>query len=255
MITIRDEMMRIFEEAALRAFEDEMVRHLERSDPGLCEVPGEAAVRRVIRLGVERAKGYGLTDRGPVRLYIELMVLLGSHFDTDPLLPWARAILDDPSIRNQGSRANRLYERATAYFHEVAGPDDEYLIDAMLRIHRAAAEVLPPLGPDLEEAALTRLSSIYPEKCESVGEPALRALIRRGPELARHHSAGTDLGVALFIALPFALGHGFATDPLYPWISEVLNDPLVTEISRRAERLKARAMGYLGRLLDDLEQS
>ena len=88
---IRKEQMAALDRAALKAFEDELVRHLQDFDPKHTTVLDEDGVRQVIRLGMERAAKYGLTNRGPIRFYIELMFLFGSDFDTDPWLPWAGA--------------------------------------------------------------------------------------------------------------------------------------------------------------------
>lgn len=96
MLIIRKETMEVFEEALLRNFEDEMVQHIKQFTPRHSEIIGEQCVRQVAKMGIERARQYGLTNRGPVRFYIELMFMLGSNFDTDPQYPWAGEILNDP---------------------------------------------------------------------------------------------------------------------------------------------------------------
>jgi hypothetical protein len=63
MLKIRKEQMEVFEQAAIRNFEDEMVQHLKKFSPRHCDVIGEDNVREVIRLGIERGKKYNLTNR------------------------------------------------------------------------------------------------------------------------------------------------------------------------------------------------
>ena len=87
MLQIRFDQMKVFEEAAWLHFEDEMVVHSREFSPKLCAVLGEEQLRVALRQAIKRAGGYGFTFRGPVRLYIELMFLFGSHFDTDPQYP------------------------------------------------------------------------------------------------------------------------------------------------------------------------
>ena len=86
MLQIRKEQMLVFEQDALRRFEDEMVVHSTDFSP-LCEVIGEGQLRVALRRAMARAGGYGFTYRGPIRLFIELMFLCGSAFDTDPQYP------------------------------------------------------------------------------------------------------------------------------------------------------------------------
>jgi hypothetical protein len=121
MLEIREEQMAVFDQAARKSFEDEMVQHLAEFVPKQCEVIGEQQVRKVIQLGVERARIYSLTNRGPVRFYIELMFVFGSDFDTDPLLSWAAEILGDV-LTNQMAKAGRLYEKTNDYLEKVSGP-------------------------------------------------------------------------------------------------------------------------------------
>ena len=73
MLQMRDEQMAAFERAARETFQNKMVEHLKVFTPQHFQVIGEAGVRHVIRIGMARAKAYGLTNQGPVRFYIELM--------------------------------------------------------------------------------------------------------------------------------------------------------------------------------------
>jgi hypothetical protein len=109
---IRREQMQALGQAALRAFEDEMVVHLADFSPPLFRAVKEDQLRIAIRLGIARAGEYGITFRGPIRLYLELMLLFGSHFDTDPQYPWATEILKDQAHGLQMQRAERLRKRA-----------------------------------------------------------------------------------------------------------------------------------------------
>src|SRR6266540_2596886 len=112
MLIIRPTQLNSFEEAALRHFEDEMVPHLAKFAPKHCQVIGEQAVRQAIRLGIGRARKFGLTNRGPVRFYIELMFMFGCDFDNDPQLDWANEVLNDTTLLDQMAKAERLYDRA-----------------------------------------------------------------------------------------------------------------------------------------------
>jgi hypothetical protein len=254
MLVIRKEQMEVFEQAALRTFEDQMVEHLKEFAPKHCEVLGESGVRQVVRLGMERARRYGFTNRGPVRFYLESMFLFGSDFDTDPQLPWAGEILKDPTIWDQTVRADRLYDRVMDYLNQVAGPDCEYAKEALRKASRQRFEGVPVSDENFENKVIARLNEVYPQKCAYIGEAALRTLVRRGNFLAERYSVSIDAGVVLFIGLMFALGHGFARDPLFPWIERTLNDTRIDNPNKRVERLHSRAMTYLSRALAYLEQ-
>src|SRR5271157_42205 len=249
MLTIRPQQEEAFRQAALRRFEDDMVAHLNKFAPKHCEVIGEPAVRSVIRLGMERAKQYGFTNRGPVRFYLELMFMFGSHFDRDPQLVWASDILNDSGETDQQRRAERLHESTMEYLNGVVGAKREYYLAALRRLNTASLEDFPICGVDAEEVGLRGLKMIYPQKCEFVGEKCLRLLIQHGITLARSYSVATVPGVALFVSLAFALGYGFADDPQFPWVSAVLKDGTVPNPQDLTERLSKRARAYLAGVL------
>src|SRR5215469_1145632 len=119
-------MMEVFRRAARRAFEDEMVTHLTEFSPPLIKTLGEEQLRNAIDFGIVRAASHGLTYRGPVRLYLELMLLFGSYFDDDPQYPWAGEILSSHDAASQMERADRLYQRTIEYRKITAGPEDIY---------------------------------------------------------------------------------------------------------------------------------
>jgi len=245
MITIRHEQQQAFQQASLQRFEDEMVEHLKQFAPKHCEVIGEPAVRNVIRLGMERAKQYGFTNRGPVRLYLEVMFMFGSFFDGDPQLPWVVEILNDRAKPDQMGRADRLHVRTMEYLNDVVGPNKEYYMEALRRISRGRAEHFPVSGGDLENAAVRALTTLYPQKCEYVGQARLRALIQGCVKDATEHGVSTLKGVSLFIVLAFTLGYGYASDPQFPWIGATLDDALVGDPTARVERLYKKATAYL----------
>lgn len=84
MFQLRAEQTERLRTAALRRFEDEMVGHCAEFSPRLFEIIGADQMRVAVRQALERARTYGLSFRGPMRLYVELMLLFGSDFDTDP---------------------------------------------------------------------------------------------------------------------------------------------------------------------------
>lgn len=108
MFSISSAQMSAIQNVRILAFEDRTCAHLKQYFPRHHQILGEGALRRVIRLGLERANRHDLTAESCVRSYIEFMCLLGSSFDTDPLFPWASAVLQDAKIADPVARSDRL---------------------------------------------------------------------------------------------------------------------------------------------------
>jgi hypothetical protein len=64
---------------------------------------------------------------------------------------------------------------------------------------------------------------------------------------------GTDQGEALITGLLFAAGHGFAEDPIHPWIQVALAEGPERDPVTRVERLRVRARIYLDHVITYLE--
>lgn len=250
MLKIRNEQMDIFRKAALHAYEKDMVTHLYEFSPRHCDVIGEENVQKVIQLGIDRAKTYDFTMRGPLSFYIELMFMFGGFFDTDPQVPWAGEILNDSRILDQMVRADMLHEKMLDYLDKVAGPENIYTLKALQAIRVVVHESIPFSDETFESGILSEMKKIYPQKCEYLGDPPLINIIHKGIETAKTYSMLTMRGTGLFVVLMFAFGHGFAEDPLFPWVSRTLKDPNIPDPEKRAQRLEAKAITYLDGVLN-----
>ena len=255
MLVMRAEQMEVFRRAALGLFEAQMVRHLAEFSPPLFQAVGEGQLRKVSRLGMERAAGYGFTCRGPVRLYLELMLLFGSHFDTDPQYPWAAEILADRDPNHQMDRAESLYRRSLDYREKVAGPKDAYTLEALRNIAVLAKQPLTLPIEDFPAAMHREIALVYPEKVAYIGNQGISALIRKGMDGARMQRFSTPRGMALVTFLMFAMGHGCGSDPLYPWIAQTLKDKAVTDADARVKRLETKALTWLGHALANFDKA
>jgi len=245
MWTIRQEQTEAFRQHHLQKFEDEMVEHLKKFSPKQWKLVGEPDGRRAIRFGIGQARGYGLTDRGPVRFYIELMFMFGSYFDTDPQHPWAATALRNTRVHDQITRADQLFAAVNEYFLKVVKPERDHLIAALLAFSRVQIEDYLPSTTNRDEAMLQCVRSTCPLRFEYLGEHVVRKLIRHGTELARAVGFNGDNGVALLVILTFVAGHGFSEDPQYWWISQMLDSQRQPDAGRRYRDLSSRSMLYL----------
>jgi hypothetical protein len=245
MLTMRQDQVDAFERYHLQKFEDEMVAHLKTFSPEHWQLLGEPDGRRVIRLGIEQAKNYGFTNRGPVRFYIELMFIFGSFFDTDPQYSWAREILIDSGWTDEMVHAERLHSSTMTYISSVFGPEHRYLIEAMGRLTRwhMANFVAPEV--DMESQILSELQAIYPQKCDFLGSPTVRELIHRGFDIAFHYGFTTDKGFLVTALLAFTFGHGFYKDPLHGWIAKRLADNRWPTPEACLDELYSKSMVYV----------
>lgn len=248
MLHIRKQQLITFRQQAQLAFEDEIVDHLRKFAPKLCTILEGQHIRQVIQLGINRAKKYGFTNRGPVRFYIDLMTMLGSYFDTDPQYSWAAETLNNPDYFDQMIRAEALYDKTDSYLKAVLEPNKEHSQCALWVLSDLDADLPLYNDADLEQQMLAFMKSLFPEKYNYVGEISLHTLYNYALQEAEAYSLGTKGGKALFVGLMYMLGHGFARDPLYPLLLDALNNSTLMDHEIRISELKRKSFIYLDRL-------
>lgn len=248
MLVIRKEQMDTFRMVARRAFEDAMAQHLKTFSPLLCKAAGEERLRETIRLGISQAGSYGFTFRGPLRLYLELMLSLGSHFDTDPQYPWAIQILSNQEAP-QMQRAEALYEKAVDCFKVIFGPNNIYLRTAVRNVRCTLLQPLPLHQTDILSVISKQIAQVYPQKAIYVSTENLTALLRQGSDRARDHRLLSTRGGVLFIMLTLILGHCCSSDPLYPWIAQTLNNKNIIDSPSRVNTLETHALNWFDHML------
>ncbi|MCP5419727.1 MAG: hypothetical protein H6970_10715 [Gammaproteobacteria bacterium] len=255
MLVIREAQMAAFEQGVMRNFELRVLEHVKQFFPKQCAILGDEQARQVIRLGIDRARTYGLVSERDIHLYVGLMFMLGSHFDRDPQLPWAARILTSEAISDPGLRADRVYDTAMRYLNRVAGKNNEHLQRALLKAQELPAATLArsreakQQNQSFGEHMMKLLNALFPEKCDAVGERAVQQVVRDGYEKARRYNLITEAGAAVYTGVMFLLGSGFDGDPQYPWAEAILRDAALDDPAQKGERLYQGAMTHLQKWL------
>jgi hypothetical protein len=228
-----------------------MIAHLRVFASKHCEVIREKGVREVVRSGIAKASTYGFTQRGPVQFFLELMFMFGSSFATDVQHPWTREALDHRSME-QIFRADALHQNMMAYLEKTSGPENAYAIQALRETRQLVTRTVPDSWPAMVEWLYGSVSNAYPEKCEWLGLERVKVVVDGGVTVACNHNVSSVRGAALFGVLAFALGQGFADDPLYPWISHTLLNERIPDPNVKAEHLEKKTVLYLDRVIEYL---
>jgi len=255
MLTIRDEQMKRFEEVALDTYVQKLIAHCRAFSPHLAKTLHDEELDHAIRVGIEDADSHGLRLRGPVRFYIDMMILLGSGFATDPQYPWVSEVLDERDDLAEMQRSDLLHERTVAYLRRVDGEDNRQTLDALQRLRALVRAGLGFTTDGLERELLGLMWQVHPHKTEATGDQALRTLIGQGVALARDkYGFRRPRSFGLMPTLMFAFGHEVDRDPLLPWIARTLDVIDPTDPDSTAERLERRAMVWLDGVLSNAKR-
>jgi hypothetical protein len=250
MVVITSAQMRIFDELAMRRFEDAMLDRLAEPFDRQMRWLGREPMREVVRLGVNRVDTYGIEGDDTIFTYLCLMLMLGAFFDEDPQLPWAGAALLAPGVGST-ERVEKVYALAMDYLDRVAGAENEHLVRALCRLRKLDPSTIDAIPrEDRLEALAVILSRLYPEKAEAQTPEATRATLTQAMATAEVHGLSGGLGASLCAGLAFMVGAGFAADPQMPWVARTLAAPLAE--AEKTARLHREIMGFLAFGLGEL---
>ncbi len=248
MPVIRSDQMKVFEDAAKAKFQDWVLTHLREHFANYCEVLGEQPMRELIRHGCREAEEQGFVTEHEIALFIDLMVMLGSGFATDPQLPWAAEILTKESIASPTERIDKTYEAAMAYIDRVIGKDKVFPMDAWAGAYRwRIPEASEWSSRGRDPILLEQFSQWWPRKAEALGPTLLARLIRHAGQSAQQVRIVSLRGVGVFAGLMFLLGHHFHRDPAMAWAGRALADLAATNEGERVDLLIQEAKANLKR--------
>lgn len=246
MLTIRSEQIEVFRAVLIDPrSENLLIAHLRRHFAREWREIGEAGMQSVVKDGMRRAAGWGFRTTRERCLFISLMLLLGSHFDNDPQLPWARMLLAQDPEGHPWQRIVKLYDTTVEYLETTAGTENEALVRALLRVRaRDLREPLPGDGRPMEKLG-DLCASLYPEKWRFQGAAATASMIREAITTAAYYGAEEPFGQAVFVVSAFMMGSGFDRDPQYPWAAEALTGDLEVAGTLRARQLWSAGLDHI----------
>jgi hypothetical protein len=227
-LSIRSGQMSELEKAADDRFVQSCVRHLHEFDPLVASSATPSGLVAASRLGIERAQTYGFETAAHIHLYLEIMVSLGTGFDSDLQYAWLRPYLEDMPGVPTAERARLLHWHTTAFLEETGG-------DFFTR------------GP----ISLTRL---HPERMDFLDSETVESLLHKAWADAPKLGLEPPAGPALLLLLLFGFGHHAADDPLHPWISRTIS-ALEPPGQDKTDHLLERTKTYTSVMLEQIERA
>jgi hypothetical protein len=251
---IRTEQQQALAKTAEDGYVQSAVEHLEKHDPLLASAAGRAGLEQVARDGLEAARSYGLGNGRPLQLYLEIMMALGSGFDTDPQFAWLHDYLQPMEGLSTLDRARLLHFHVTAYLHRAYGAKGQIGRAVLERASLLNLEQLRDTGLRFESRGMDLLKWLHPERMDFLEPEAVDELRSSAWSQATDARLGMPEGGMVLFLLMFAFGHQVCSDPLHPWLKPLLEDDGADE-GTRAARLWTRTRAYLTVMLRQLTEA
>lgn len=246
MLNFSHDQMAQFDTLTYLNFQADMRRHAAAFSPAAASVMGPDALKRTVAHAFALAETYGFTRRGPLRYFVELTLMFGCAFDSDPQCPWVAPSLTQTAGLGELTRADALHKAMTAHLSRIFGADG----NAEVRARDKMLESFETLvGPAADQAkTIANYAWLYPEKAEAIGKDNVARLVRWAYKSADTMRLDAPRFGPLFTALMGTYGHGCLTDAQFPWISSTVERSSDADLMFRQLKTKfARHIDAAGR--------
>lgn len=252
VIKIKDSQLQALESHALEGFVHELVAHCYQHFPHIQRTVEENVLRKVLADCIEKAEQIGFTQRGPVKFYLDMLIVYGVGFETDPQYPWVRDILEKTAHLPQMDRALALHQKSDEYLDLVSGPQNRFMFEVAERLEQIELENANIYKTGFSSYMHTLLKEFYPQKYEHTGEAAISMLIEQGEQKAQEvYGFDQARPAGLIVVLMYLLGHQVDKDPFYVWASPEKTSRydgytlIVDDQGGAAKRLERRARVWM----------
>lgn len=163
-----------------------------------------------IKRGVIEAKEYGYSQRGPVRLYLDVMLIAGAHFEKDPLYQWTDISREQNTSQIENS--SYLYYKLHNYIDTVYGEGDIYFSESEARFKELSAKRLPAEDNQSIDELHKLLKYVHPQRYGFTGSGAVDKLLVYSNQYCDRYELKNGTYKSYVALIMFLFGFSFEND-------------------------------------------
>ena len=205
-----DNQVNMLKKVSTENYISEITEHCGIMFPLLIHLQMKGDFRSCIQQSIVLAKKAGYTQRGPVRLYIDLMIIFGTNFDRDPLFQWLK--MEERETFPQIERSVNLYTLLNDYIVKVYGENGCFFKESIEKLKNFSVKDFS-VKLSYSNAELHKLlMGIYPQRYDFSGYNAVNNLIAvLGEACERYKIKRLDYRLYLAVIM-FLFGCSFEQD-------------------------------------------
>lgn len=182
--------------------------------PSLVRLLAKDEFRLFIEQGIILANKSGYTQRGPVRLYLDMLIIFGVDFEQDSLFQWLKIEREDVS---QIEKSISLYTFLNKYFDDVYGENSVFFKDSLEKfLTLNVKDLYISIGGD-NKALHEFLQNIYQQRYDFYGPDFINNLIASSEQYCKRYGLIEDSYKSYLILIMFLFGRSLDQDLLRRW--------------------------------------
>lgn len=190
----------ILKDCSVERFDNEVIQHINVTFPFLLNIFNEGLLRKYVKQGISQAKSAGITQRGPVRLYIDTMLILGSQFEHNPL--WSDFIYNRGNKESQIEKSMNVYSALQRYNSSVNGKEGLFYKASIDRFQHMTLDYIEKRNDNIHDI----LNSIHPQKYTFASKKGINDFIQHVEKYSNEYHAGKYEVKAYITIISFLFG-------------------------------------------------
>ena len=170
-----DDQVDVLKKISIENYINEVIEHCGVIFPRLIPLYSKVEFYSYIQQGITLAKKAGYTQRGPVRLYIDAMIIFGSGFEREPL--FHSLGINEKKELSQIERSVNLYALLNDYIEKVYGENVCFFKKSFEVFKKFSAKDFPMEISSSNAELHELLMGIYPQRYDFAGYNAVDDLI------------------------------------------------------------------------------
>lgn len=206
---ISTEQLDLLDFYSKNAFVNELSEHCKEAFPFIFNELGSKNFKVGLANLINKAKASNIMQRGPLQLYIDMAIVLGSGFNTDPMYSCFGFVNEQHSSGTELERSMLIYDKFNEYLTDVLGEGNIHILDFKNKLASERFDGFSNI--DLNNQIFDLLKKLYPQKCMYLGCDKSNDLICLGLEKSDTYCLSLNVRAA-FVLVMFIVGHEFESD-------------------------------------------
>lgn len=220
MITLTAQQLSLLDEEKLYELRQELKLYLKTNYPKKSRMLGSKSTERFLDSIMKKINQYQIPRKDQAKQFLDLALILGTHFDTDPMLyHWVNPRLI--TVATDIISLIELNEDLSTPLRMSMGPNLSIYLERLEQLLQKPIHSLFEITN--ENQVVEFVINLYPERYQQLPFNTLENFYQLQIPYYNSQLFFNYSSHAVLLAMQFFLGHAVFEDPLYPWINEIIS--------------------------------
>ncbi|SCC24473.1 DUF4123 domain-containing protein [Gilliamella intestini] len=217
--TLAPEQLSLLADEKQKELRQELKTYLKQKFPKKMRTLGAKYSEQFLNLMMDKIAQYQIPRKDQAKQFLDLAIVLGTHFDTDPMLSrWVKPRL--LTVATNTISLIELNDDLSIPFKIAMGENLSTYLTRLQQLLQKPTHSLFEI--ENEEQVIQFVQDLYPERNQQLAFDTLERFYQQQIPYYQSQLFFDYSSHAVLLAMQFFLGHRIFEDPLYPWASTLM---------------------------------